>query len=89
MAAVHDEDMVYPVLHSHYTLQQKYGIGCPSCGNYMELTEQQFQRLKQELETLSADSRIGSLEDSMKYAGKTQTQINYLKQLEELEKEGK
>ena len=66
---------------------KKYGIGCPNCGSYMELTEQQFQRLKQELETPSANPGIGSIEDSMKYAGKTETQINYLKQMEEMNKE--
>lgn len=67
--------------------RKKYCIACPKCWSYIELTEEQFQKIK--LDITSGASNIknnqNSIPDDMKYAGKTETQINYLKQMEEYE----
>jgi endogenous inhibitor of DNA gyrase (YacG/DUF329 family) len=64
-----------------------YEATCPSCGSYVELTEEQFEKMKTQLEGANLyETSASNIEDSIKYAGKTETQINYLKHMEELEK---
>ncbi|WP_129595779.1 zinc-ribbon domain-containing protein [Anaerophilus nitritogenes] len=63
--------------------RKKYCIACPRCGSYMELTEEEFEQIK--IDITSGDDNINKdhASDRMKYGGKTETQINYLKQMEE------
>ncbi|ERI91738.1 hypothetical protein HMPREF1982_02781 [Clostridiales bacterium oral taxon 876 str. F0540] len=66
--------------------RKKYCIACPNCWSYIELTEEQFEEMK--LAISSKTDNGGSIsqtyaDDNSKYAGKTETQINYLKQMEE------
>lgn len=64
-----------------------YCVTCPSCGSYIELTQEQFEKMKTELQTgvpmEAGNPDKNSIPDSLKYAGKTEAQINYLKQMEE------
>jgi hypothetical protein len=62
-----------------------YCIQCPKCGSYMELTKEEFDKIKLSMKnpTSSNSDNMSSVDDSIKYAGKTETQINYLKQMEE------
>jgi hypothetical protein len=66
---------------------KSYQAACPSCGSYVELTKEQFEKAKAELEgTNLYQTSANNIEDSIKYAGKTETQINYLKHMEQIEK---
>jgi len=56
---------------------KKYFITCPICNVALELTREQFDGIKEQLNS-------GEIKDSDAYKGKTETQINYLKQMEEL-----
>jgi hypothetical protein len=58
-------------------------VVCNNCGSYIELTKEDFLKYKVALE--SGDNQ-GEVPDSIKYQGKTETQINYLKQMEEAKK---
>jgi hypothetical protein len=64
-----------------------YSIACPNCGSYMEMTKAQFQKIEAELKnglsTVDGNFDKSPIAESLKYAGKTETQINYLKQMEE------
>ena len=62
--------------------KKKYCIACPNCGSYIDLTQEQFEKMKLDILS-SSNNNENLLEDSVKYAGKTETQINYLKQMEE------
>ncbi|GKU25035.1 zinc ribbon domain-containing protein [Clostridium folliculivorans] len=67
--------------------KKKYQIACPSCGSYVELTREQFEKLKVEMQdAASGKAVIETIDESLKYSGKTETQINYLKQMEEYNK---
>ena len=67
--------------------KKSYQITCPSCGSYIELTQEQFDKMKLELEAPnSSGNTVNDVSDSLKYAGKTESQINYLKQMEEYHK---
>lgn len=63
-------------------------IMCPKCGSYIKITQEQFDDLKAKLEDSKSENEVanGEIPDSVKYAGKTQTQINYLKHMESLNK---
>lgn len=67
-----------------------YCVACPNCGSYVKLTQEQFEKMKFEIKN-SRSSGVGmntnSVEDSLKYQGKTETQINFLKQMEEHRKQ--
>ena len=70
---------------------KKYCIMCPKCGSYISLTQEQYNEIKNELESSNVnrenkESYNEDIPDSVKYAGKTQTQINYLKHMESLNK---
>jgi hypothetical protein len=69
--------------------KKKYVISCPKCGSYIELTQEQFEKIKHEISGASGKVTAGSVEDSLKYGGKTETQINYLKQMEEINQQPK
>lgn len=62
--------------------EKKYCIICPSCGSYMKLTESEFEKMKRDITDGSSNTN-NSVEDNLKYTGKTETQINYLKQMDE------
>lgn len=62
---------------------RKYCIVCNNCGSYIELTKEEFLKYKVALES---GENQGEVTDSIKYQGKTETQINYLKQMEEAKK---
>jgi hypothetical protein len=59
---------------------KKYCVVCSNCGSYIALNKEQYLKYKEALQS----GNFGSEEpDSIKYNGKTETQINYLKQMEE------
>jgi hypothetical protein len=68
--------------------KKRYCVSCPKCGAYIELSAEQFEKMKLELLNPDVNSKenaaINACENNLKYAGKTETQINYLKQMEEL-----
>ena len=67
--------------------KKKYQIACPNCGSYIELTQAQFEEMKTFMLTSNSGEAISTdIPDSMKYAGKTEAQINYLKLMEEYHK---
>ncbi len=65
--------------------RKKYCIACPKCWSYIELTEEEFQKFKMAIASSNNINNIShnSVSDNIKYTGKTETQINYLKQMEE------
>lgn len=80
---------------------KRYCVVCPNCGSFVELTEAQFEEMKLSVNTGKSQSEGFTKEgepfgkepnrevpDHIKYAGKTQTQINYLKEMEALKKGG-
>ncbi|MDD3960173.1 MAG: zinc-ribbon domain-containing protein [Clostridiaceae bacterium] len=69
---------------------KSYQISCPGCNSYYELTKEQFSDLKARLaagETAPNAPPASDVADSEKYQGKTETQINYLKAMEEAQRE--
>jgi uncharacterized Zn finger protein (UPF0148 family) len=58
---------------------------CPKCGSYVELTKEEFEKAKMNLNSKDGNN-TSTVDDRVKYSGKTETQINYLKQMEELKK---
>lgn len=62
---------------------KRYCISCNNCGSYIELPKEEYLKYKAALESGVTQ---GELTDAIKYPGKTQTQINYLKHMEEIEK---
>lgn len=67
--------------------KKTYCIICPNCGSYIKLTQEQFEKIKLEIqEAGTKKGNIDAVENSVKYEGKTETQINYLKQMEEHDK---
>lgn len=67
--------------------KKRYGVGCPNCGSYIELTAEQFEQMKQDILAAANGVATNNMEDTIKYEGKTETQINYLKQMEEANKQ--
>lgn len=63
--------------------EKYYCISCPNCKSYLKLTKEDFEQIERRL--LPGNSNE-SLSDAIKYRGKTEAQINYLKQMEEIEK---
>jgi hypothetical protein len=61
----------------------RYSISCPNCGSYIAITDEQFNTMKADLAAAGNMSHADAI-DSIKYAGKNAVQINYLKQMEEL-----
>lgn len=57
---------------------------CPICNSLLHLSKEDFMRAA---DGENAGYTDGAQDDSIKYAGKTPTQISYLKQMEELERE--
>ncbi len=67
--------------------EKAYRIACPNCGSYIELTKEQFEKMKLQIESTDSNGEIDNHDaDDLKYRGKTETQINYLKQMEEINK---
>lgn len=60
----------------------KYAIACPNCGSYIQLTAEQFNNMKMDLRT--SDHVSNESLEKLKYAGKNEIQINFLKQMEEM-----
>lgn len=52
-----------------------YCMVCPICNSYVEISRERFEELKSALNE--------GIDDAIKYAGKTPTQISYLKAMEE------
>lgn len=63
---------------NHYLLQ------CPICRNGTELNKTDFEEFKR---IINNDGEITTNVSSVNYSGKTETQINFLKQMKEYEKE--
>lgn len=67
--------------------KKTYAIVCPNCGSYIKLTQEQFEKIKLDISGAgSGNINVSEAPDKLKYEGKTETQINYLKQLEEHDK---
>lgn len=60
----------------------QYAISCPNCGSYIALNQEQFNNMKNELQTASSVSEQTIQE--LKYAGKNDIQKNFLRQMEEM-----
>lgn len=67
--------------------KKRYCVSCPNCGSYMELTQEQFENMKKDIMPDVSSTSSSNREDSLKYQGKTETQINYLKQMEEYKRQ--
>lgn len=67
---------------------KSYQISCPNCKSYLALSKEQFVELKARLESGANVPAAGvpAVADAGKYAGKTETQINYLKAMEEADR---
>lgn len=65
--------------------KKAYCITCPNCGSYIEITKEQFEKIKLDI-TSSQSMPSEEVPDSIKYQGKTEVQINYLKQMEKSNK---
>lgn len=80
--------------------KKMYCVTCPGCGSYFELEKEKFEELKlaielaksakessrtdrEEYEEPSMDTEK-DVPESVKYAGKTETQIEYLKHMESI-----
>jgi hypothetical protein len=64
-----------------------YCVICPNCGSYIELTAEQFEKIKLDIKNAKSKSDAAKhVEDRIKYEGKTETQINYIKETEEARK---
>ena len=61
----------------------EYQISCPNCKSYQKLTKEQFNEIKAKI-TSEAGKQAPVQEE--KYAGKTETQINYMKEMEKAER---
>ena len=62
---------------------KSYNISCPKCKSYRELTKEEFEAVKNQI---GSNLQPVDISDAVKYPGKTATQIEYLKHMEELEK---
>lgn len=60
----------------------QYAIACPNCGSHIALTGEQFTTMKNDLNTVNNAS--DETMEKLKYAGKNDIQINFLKQMEEM-----
>lgn len=56
-----------------------YQISCPNCKSYQKLTKEQFNEIKAKIAEAAA---MKAPVQEEKYAGKTETQINYLKEMD-------
>jgi zinc-ribbon family len=63
--------------------EKKYLLVCPVCNNSMSLTLEKFLKYKNDI--IAPDTKNATNDDI--YYGKTETQINYLKQMREFEEE--
>lgn len=62
---------------------KSYNISCPKCKSYRELTKEEFESVKKQI---GSNTQPADISDAFKYPGKTATQIEYLKQMEEIQK---
>mgnify|MGYP001026063162 CR=1 FL=1 len=58
---------------------KSYQISCPNCKSYIAISKEDFMKLKEEIQS---GKREAEIIEAMKYEGKTETQINYLKAME-------
>lgn len=66
-----------------------YCITCPNCKSYVEITKEEYLKLKDSITNGSISNPENSpqdVEDQLKYAGKNETQINFLKEMEKQKK---
>lgn len=63
---------------------KKYCIACNNCGSYIQLTKEEYLKYK---ESLVNGIHSDEESDEIKYKGKTETQINYLKQMEQAKRD--
>lgn len=53
-------------------------VMCPNCGSYIKIDNEKFNEIKNKLNSTNESEIL----DAYKYAGKTETQINFLKEME-------
>ncbi|WP_185650488.1 RDD family protein [Clostridium sp. DJ247] len=70
--------MVYTIFYSVFPYEIKMLLVCPVCGSYIELNSEEFKELK--------NINVSNSEDIDNY-GKTETQINFIKQMKESKEE--
>lgn len=72
--------------------KRTYSIMCPRCNSYIEIDKEKFYELKAAIEiqrnrppvnSSSFEPKANEVPDSIKYAGKNETQVEYLKCMEE------
>jgi len=61
----------------------KYCISCPNCQSYVELSKEEFEKYKNQMQSEKGKDLMN---DEIKYRGKNEAQINYLKHMEEINK---
>jgi len=64
-----------------FPCSKTYCISCPKCRSYMEISREQFKQLQDQIISGAAREKVN---EELKYCGKTETQINYLKQMKEI-----
>lgn len=71
--------------------KKQYCISCSNCGSYIPLNKNQFSKIKSDLENckITKDNIEPKTIDTLKYAGKNETQINFLKAMENMEDKDK
>jgi hypothetical protein len=62
---------------------KSYQISCPNCKSFFALSKEQFESLRDQT---TATAGVPAMVDAGKYQGKTETQVNYLKAMEEAER---
>ena len=58
---------------------KSYQISCPNCKSYLAISKEDFMKLTDEIQS---GKREAEIIEAMKYKGKTETQVNYLKAME-------
>ena len=54
----------------------KYCITCPKCDSYTEFSKEEFEKFKMNLKSTEGNN-MSSVDDRIKYSGKTETQIDF------------
>ena len=58
---------------------KSYQVSCPNCKSYIEVTKEVFDKIKADI---SSGKNSQEISDAVKYQGKTETQIAFLKEME-------
>lgn len=64
-----------------------YCIICPNCKSFIQIPKEEYLKIKDTISNTNASTSTSptssqDMEDKLKYAGKNETQINFLKEME-------